>query len=108
MLRHHRSLPWTWARTQPRGGSRPAAVAPHPLFGALADPGLELPLHCRGDPSHVVGLVPGARYLEFLELDLEAALIAHAQAACHPDAGAEAACDHGRDRHRRRGLAEEG
>src|SRR5262249_3417977 len=41
-------------------------------------------------------------------LDLEAALPAHAQAARHPDAGPEPACDHGRDRHRRRWLAEEG
>src|SRR5581483_7311106 len=59
------------------------------------------------DRSDVVGLVGGAGNLELLELDAEAALLAHAQAARHPDAGARAARDHGRGRHRPRRLAEE-
>ena len=49
----------------------PAAVAPHPLLGGLAHPGLELLLHFRGDPAHVVGRVGRARNLQLLELDLE-------------------------------------
>src|SRR5436190_24138471 len=67
----------------------PSSVAPHPLLGSLADPGLELLLHFGRDPLHVVGLVGRARHLELLQLDLEAALLAHAQAARHPDASAE-------------------
>src|SRR5207248_2874055 len=75
----------------------PAPVAPHPLLGGLADPGLELALHRGRDPLHIVGLVGRARHLELLQLDPEAALLAHAQAARHPDACAEASGDHGRD-----------
>ena len=39
-----------------RRGSPPAPVAPPPLLGRLADPGLELLLHLGRDPLHVVGL----------------------------------------------------
>ena len=39
-----------------REGSPPAPVAPPPLLGRLADPGLELLLHLGRDPLHVVGL----------------------------------------------------
>src|SRR5262245_26381565 len=87
--------------------SRPASVAPHPLLRSLADPGLELALHRGRDPPYVFGLAGGAGHLQLLELDLEAALLAHAQAARHPDAGPEPSGDHGRDGHGRRGLAEE-
>ena len=41
--------------------------------------------------------VGGARHFELLDLDLEAALLADAQAARHPDAGADAPGDHGRN-----------
>src|SRR5690242_2769724 len=86
----------------------PAAIAPHPLLGRLAHPGLELLLHLRRDPAHVLGLVGGAPDFQLLDLYSKAALAADAHAARHPDAGAGGARNQGGRGHRGRRPAEEG
>src|SRR5262249_61537925 len=77
-----------------------AGLPPHPSLRVLPDPGFYLLLHFGRDPAHIVGLAGRARNFEFLELDAKAALGAEPQTARHPNAGAHAARDHGRDGHR--------
>src|SRR5262252_9146492 len=77
------------------GGSVPDAVAPHPLFRCLPDPGLELPHHAGQCGAYVGRRVGRTWHAQLLDLDPEAALGADPNATGHPQARAHAPSDDG-------------
>ena len=60
-----------------------------------------------GNGADILGLIAGARDTELVDIDVEAGPVADANTSADPDAGADAASNHGGDRHALGGIAEE-
>src|SRR6185312_10799405 len=87
--------------------SGPAPIRPHELVGIFPDPELEMPLDGRGNVADVFRLIVGARDTQLIHVDIEAGALADSHAAPDPDAGADPARYHRRDRHALGGVAKE-